>query len=130
MRKEQEHDAGDRGGHAPGDGDEGLKLTRPRGPLDQLRTWFERDLVRPTWGEVDVLVARPEAASIRSSTRRFTYTIHADVDGGDGYLGCTCTLNGERRGRDLPDGPLAESTWLEVLADLVDQEGDDATPVR
>ena len=131
MNREHNDRAIDRGGGTPLERDHaGLRLPQPRGALDQLRSWFERDLVRPRWDEVRILAAKADEASIEFSTRRFTYAVHAVVDGGDGYLGCTCTMNDEQRGRDLPDGPLAESTWLEIHGELVEQEGDDAIPVR
>jgi hypothetical protein len=93
-----------------------------KGPLDLLRAFFERDITHPTWNEVRILVPNPDSASIEFSTRRFTYSVHADVDGGNGYLGCTCTRNGARPGRDLPDGPFTESTCREILTEVVDQE--------
>ena len=101
-----------------------LSMNRPLAPVRQLQLWYEQYFKRPDWNEVRVLESTPERASIQFSSTRFTYTVHADTEEESGYLGCTCTENGQQRGCDLPDGPMTDETWREIVTAVMEQEGD------
>ena len=96
-------------------------------PIDNLKRWFERDIRLATWREVEAIVDQPHVAEIRFSTDRFTYTVTADTNHGESYLGCTCFERERRRGRDLPDGKFSQGTWAEIVEAITDNE---IVPVR
>lgn len=95
--------------------------------IETLKLWFERDIRHSTWRNVDKLVDQPHVAEIRFSTDRFTYTITADNNHGESYLGCTCFERQRRRGRDLPDGLFSAETWSEIVEAITENE---IIPVR
>ncbi len=98
--------------------------------LKDLRTWMVRDLLRPNIQIQTPREAEPGEKKFRATiyTKGNEYHIAATERDDDGYLGCIASSRksrpGEdwRRGNDLPDGPLSEKTWREILAGVVRYE--------
>lgn len=91
-------------------------------PIEQVKTWVERDLSR--WSKLADFVDDAGEDRIRIYTDKNSYAIYAK----DGYLGCMASARKPRagedwtRGNDLPDGPLSEETWRRILCDIVSYE--------
>ena len=96
-------------------------------PLEQLRTWFERDIHIATWRDVLVLDDTNHEAKLLFKTPRFTYVISAERHPDSGYLGCTVVQNAVKRGKDLPDGQFCENTWSEIVDAIRETE---IVPIR
>lgn len=68
----------------------------------------------------------PYRVFLYTATNRYSIVAKPREDGG--YLGCTASSRKSRagedwfRGNDLPDGPLTEETWQEILAGIVRYE--------
>jgi hypothetical protein len=110
--------------------------------IQDVKDWYERDLGRfaPYDTHVEVVVDQGQPASaggdaavdyslrIRIFTDTNCYNIVAKEHAQSGYLGCISRSRKLRagedwtRGRDLPDGPLTEETWREILANIVSYE--------
>lgn len=107
--------------------------------MKDFEGWIERDLSR--FGETRNHVERVNSEGskdgdeyeykekIRLYTETNSYSIVAVEHSNDtGYLGCQASSRKPRagedwtRGRDLPDGPLNEETWHEILGAIVSYE--------
>lgn len=75
-------------------------------PINSLKNWFEKHVRFANWSGVEVVTDQLNNAEIRFSTARFTYTIWADTNGNEHYLGCICVELVGQRGCDLLDGPF------------------------
>jgi hypothetical protein len=91
---------------------------------EQIKAWFDRDILPHPWIRVTAYRSLSEESGIRFSTRDFTYTIFADdaTPGARSYLGCTFMVNGKRLAGDLPDGELSKETWREILIAITENE--------
>lgn len=116
--------------------------------LEDVRRWYERDLSRyASWEEsveaLDDGSRSPDAVETGLSgpqiERRLRFRIYTDTnyytisasegtEEREGYLGCQGSSRKPRagegwtRGNDLPDGPLTEATWRDILAAIVSYE--------
>ena len=87
-----------------------------------MRQWFERDVDFLTWREVETVVDQPCVAEVRFSTGRFSYTVTADVNHGESFLGGTCFDRVGRQSRDLVEGDCSERTWGRIVAEILENE--------
>lgn len=91
-------------------------------PIDFLNTWFDRDISHPLRCEVETVVDQPTVAEIRFATRYFSYTVTADLMHGESFLGCTCFDRKQRTTRYLPEGPVCDQTWQEIVDAINESE--------
>lgn len=113
---------------------------------EDFLAWLQRDLRRAGGIKKAVeIILQPIDSSLRpvgvrlciyTDTNRYAITATDPVPAGaredqpaqSGYLGCIATNRKSRageewhRGNDLADGPLEESTWRTILADIVAYE--------
>ena len=90
--------------------------------IDNLKDWFERDVDFMTLREVEAVVDQPSVAEVRFSTGRFIYTVTADVNHGESFLGGTCFDRVGRQSRDLVEGDCSERTWGRIVAEILENE--------
>lgn len=90
--------------------------------IDKLKDWFERDVHLMSWREVETVVDQPCVAEVRFSTGRFSYTVTADVNHGESFLGGTCFDRVGRQSRDLVEGDCSERTWGRIVAEILGNE--------
>ena len=90
--------------------------------IDNLKDWFERDVDFMTLREVEAVVDQPSVAEVRFSTGRFNYTVTADVNHGESFLGGTCFDRVGRQSRDLVEGDCSERTWGRIVAEILENE--------
>ena len=90
--------------------------------IDELKAWFERDVHLMSWREVETVVDQPSVAEVRFSTGRFNYTVTADVNHGESFLGGTCFDRVGRQSRDLVEGDCSERTWGRIVAEILENE--------
>lgn len=97
---------------------------------EQIAKWVE-SLPFGRYKREDCISRNRDRIELHLFTERNEYVITAlpKLDEQDsGYLGCIATCRkpraGEttRRGNDLPDGPLDENTWNEILRAIVGYE--------
>jgi hypothetical protein len=83
--------------------------------LDDIKQWFDRDLRSRV-----TLIPPADPDSFQFRTDQFVYTVTVK----DNWLGCTCRTRfnapGEDHPRfaDLPDGPLTEETWQQIVEEI------------
>lgn len=95
-----------------------------------VKNWFERDIRYANWNrDVEVITESDVSLEFRVYTDTNCYRVSAKVrEDGTGYLGCIASARKPRagedwtRGNDLPDGPLSEETWRNILAAIVGYE--------
>lgn len=90
--------------------------------IEEIRRWFERDVDFLTWREVEAVVDQPSVAEIRFSMGRFSYTMTADVNHGESFLGGTCFDRVGQQSRDLVEGDCSERTWGRIVAEILENE--------
>ena len=97
--------------------------------MEKLQIWIDRDIPR---SKTDVVVFSTvdgyDEYTFYIYTDNYRYCIYAHNRGECGYLGCTYQNRRYRpgedwfRGNDLPDGPLTEQTWYNIMVAIVRNE--------